>query len=179
MNHRLDEQGLTEADHEIRDRICEALDVKGHERRSITISLRNWHIDWRKVLRTAQTKFNLMRRLQEADDRGYCVCCCTGRRIHYKALDAGHYISRSKALTRFDPMNVHPQSKASNAHQFGNQSQEQYADFMVKKYGSWDVDELYERSRDKEFTWREHPEELISNMVKWAREIKKHEKRIS
>ena len=176
---RLDEQGLTEADHEIRDRICEALNVKGLERRTITWSLMTWHKDWRKVLRISQKQFNLMRRLQEADDHGYCVCCCTGRRIHYKALDAGHFISRSKARTRFDPMNVHPQSKASNAHQFGSQSDEQYGEFMRDNFTEEQMADLYERSRDKEFTWRDHKEELISNRVKWASEIKKHEKRLS
>ena len=176
--NRLDDNGLSENDHEIRDRIAKELDVKGQERRIITNSLRDWHKGWNKVIRASQAQFNLMRRMQEADGHGYCICCCTGRRIHYKALDGGHFISRSKARTRFEPMNVHPQSKASNAHDFGNQDQEQYCLFMINRYGQEEVDALVERSRDKEFTWRDNKELLISSRVLWSRQLKLDKKRI-
>ena len=174
----IDDKGLSENDYEILDRIVHTLDVGGYEKRIITTSLKNWHKGWRKVVNAAQTQFNLMRRMQEADDQGYCRCCCTGRRIHYKALDAGHFISRSKARTRFDPMNVHPQSKASNSHDFGNQDQEQYTLFMINLYGQDEVNELIERSKDKEFTWRDNKELLIRNRVLWGRQLKLDKKRI-
>jgi len=58
--------------------------------------------------------FQKLRRLQEADDCGWCTCVSCGARHAYDDLDAGHYVSRDNNTTAFDPRNVNPQCRACN-----------------------------------------------------------------
>ena len=174
----LDDKGLTEADYVLRDELIDELDATSHEKKAITNMLVQWHKGWSKVVNAGQKRFNLMRRLQEANDEGYCQCCCTGKWIHYTKLDAGHYIPATKQPTRFHPLNVWPQSKASNSHGFGNKDERKYTRFMQEKFG-WDfIDDLYEFSEEKGFTWRDRKKELIVLRVGWERSIKDHKKRL-
>ncbi len=59
-------------------------------------------------------------RLRDSDDEGIATCITSGRRMHWRDLDCGHYISRAKQATRYDEMNCHAQSKGHNRFQGGH-----------------------------------------------------------
>ncbi len=126
-------------------------------------------------LKLAQAQFNMMTRLEASDDEGFCKCVVTGKRIHYKAIDAGHFISANRSSTRFNEMNVHPQSKASNQFDTTNDSLIFYTIWMTEKYGRDAVDELIELSRQ---TKKWERDEVLELRVGWAKRIKKQEQRL-
>ena len=173
----LDDKGLTQADYVLRDQLIEHIGATSAEKGVITKMLIDWHKGWSKVVVASQKQFNLMRRLECADEFGYCTCCCTGERYPYKEIDAGHFISATKQATRFDSRNVHPQSKHSNNHKLGDDAKIQYTMFMVENYGRETVEDLQRLSTTK-LSWRDHKETLIGNRILWARVIKEQLVRI-
>ena len=174
-----DDHGLKSSDYAIRDYAQYRLHLTGRERSTVNRQLAAWHRGWRSAIIAAQKQFNLLRRLQESDDDGYCRCCCTGERIHYKEIDAGHYISDRRQATRFDPMNVHPQSKRQNNHNYGDDDAKiAYQRFMNERYGIQAVSDLLAKS-EQNFSWRERRGEIVLMRVVWAREIKQEQERIN
>ena len=173
----LDDKGLTEADYVLRDELIDELDATSHEKKAITNMLVQWHKGWSKVVNAGQKRFNLMRRLQEANDDGYCQCCCTGQWIHYTKLDAGHFISATKQFTRFRPENVWPQCKASNNHNLGDDAKIQYTMFMMEKIGRHGIEELIRKSKQK-CSFKDDKACLILNRINWERSIKTEKKRL-
>ena len=73
-----------------------------------------------KALKYADKWFSLFIRLRDSDEHGIATCVTSGRRGHWKTMDAGHYISRAKMATRYDPRNAHAQSKQANRFQGGH-----------------------------------------------------------
>lgn len=61
-----------------------------------------------------------------------------------KGNDAGHYVSRGRSATKYDPMNVHLQCAKCNRFQQGNWIQ--YREFMVSFYGKEKTESLELRS---------------------------------
>lgn len=177
LTERLDEKGLTQSDYEMRIRIGDKLIASPSERGSITKDLANWRKGWSKIVESSQKRFNKMRRMQCADDWGYCHCCCTGELIHYKGIDAGHFISATKQNTRFEPSNVHPQSKGSNQWDTTNDSVIDYTMFMVERYGRDHIDKLRAEAKESK-SWGDHKEELLTLRLIWSREIKIQQKRL-
>ena len=59
-------------------------------------------------------------RRSAADDLGYVRCFTCGARVHWKACDAGHYISRNRKAVKFDDRNVKPQCHNCNRILHGN-----------------------------------------------------------
>lgn len=84
--------------------------------------------------------FQLLRRLEEADEFGYCTCISTGKRGYYKTVDGGHFISRRCRATELDPDNVWPQSKYANQYLHGDYLN--YRDRLVEKIGLDRVERL-------------------------------------
>lgn len=173
----LNKEGLTEADVVMRNRIASKLDVKGRELSTLTRNFAEWRKGWNKVVLASQAKFNRLRRLQCADDHGECVCVCTGERYPFTQIDAGHYISATKQATRFDPVNVHPQSKHSNNHTLGDDAKIYYTMWMMERYGREAIERLIAKSKTQK-SWRDHKEELLALRVVWERETKSHKKRL-
>ena len=89
--------------------------------------------------------FQLLRRLEEADEWGMCTCISTGKRIYYKDLDGGHYISRTCRATELEPDNVWPQSKYANQYLHGDYHN--YRDSLIKKIGLDRVERLEDLRR--------------------------------
>lgn len=84
--------------------------------------------------------FQLLRRLEEADDNGYCTCISTGKRQYYKDMDGGHYLSRRYRPTEIEHDNVWPQSKYANQYLAGDPLN--YRDNLIKKIGLDRVERL-------------------------------------
>ena len=84
--------------------------------------------------------FQLLRRLEEADEWGMCTCISTGKRIPYKELDGGHYISRACRATELEHDNIWPQSKYANQYLHGDYHN--YRDRLIDKIGLDRVERL-------------------------------------
>lgn len=92
----------------------------------------------------ADKYFSLYIRMRDADHRGLVKCCTSGKVLHWKEADAGHYISRRFESTRYDPRNCHTQSKQENRFHNGNQLAHQK--YIQNRYGHDVAEELYQKS---------------------------------
>lgn len=63
---------------------------------------------------------SLVVRLKEADKHGINTCFTSGKVLHYKSLQAGHFIPRAHLATRWLLENIRPQSEFENCHLSGN-----------------------------------------------------------
>lgn len=80
-------------------------------------------------------------RRRNADENGMAPCVTCGVVKHWKELQSGHYVSKSKGLAvYFDPRNNNPQCVSCNVFRDGNL--DQYALYMIKKYGEGILKEL-------------------------------------
>lgn len=174
---RLNDQGLTEQDVIDLDELTERFQLNGHEKRATRDMFADWHKGWSKVVESSQRRFNKMRRMQCADDDGMCVCCCTGLAYRFTEIDAGHFVSATKQATRFDPENVHPQSKHSNNHNLGDDAKIDYTMFMMERYGRNGINTIRAKAKTTK-KWGESHLELIALNIVWKREIKHHERRL-
>lgn len=89
--------------------------------------------------------FSLFVRLRDSDENGYCKCITSGRIVHWKDCDAGHFISRRHLATKYDEQNVNAQSRNDNRFNAGNQYA--YAKAIDMKYGPGTADKILARSR--------------------------------
>ena len=93
-----------------------------------------------KLKKMADTAFSLYIRQRDSDENGFgkCVTCNTVN--HYKKMDAGHFISRDHAGTRYDDRNVFLQCKRCNIFMSGNKPE--FAIFLMKRFGEGIVEDL-------------------------------------
>lgn len=63
----------------------------------------------------------------------YAPCVSCGKVLHYKHLDAGHFLPRGYRIYEYDERNVHAQCGNCNAFKQGNYAG--YREFMIEKYG--------------------------------------------
>ena len=76
-----------------------------------------------KIVKALDREFSIWVRLSGADDYGNIRCYTCGETRHWKKCDAGHFQTRAKYMTRWDPMNVKPQCKKCNMVNGGQQYQ--------------------------------------------------------
>ena len=93
-----------------------------------------------KVRTEALTAMQLMRRLEESDERGYCYCISCGKRMFYKQAQGGHYIPRRHRATELEKDNINPQCARCNGFLSGNTIL--YRDNLVKSIGIERVERL-------------------------------------
>lgn len=84
-------------------------------------------------------------RIRDADENGYCTCITSGRLIHWKLCDAGHFISRRHKATKFHEQNVNAQGRFDNRFNAGNQYA--YSKAIDQKYGPGTADKILVMSR--------------------------------
>ncbi len=65
--------------------------------------------------------FSLFIRLRKADENGMVKCFTSGKIMHWKQSQAGHFASRRFYATRWDEINTQVQSVAENIFNQGNQ----------------------------------------------------------
>lgn len=96
----------------------------------------------------------LLARLRESDDLGYCKCCTCGKINKYNdGFDGGHFIAKgSSSYWMLDPRNIHPQCVSCNRPASANRGNsdriaQAYTLFMIDKYGREFVDHMTEMQR--------------------------------
>lgn len=84
-------------------------------------------------------------RLRDADENGFITCITSGRRVHWREADAGHFISRRHMATKYNEKNVNAQSRHDNRFAAGKQFE--YALAIDKKYGNGTAEKLLIQSK--------------------------------
>ena len=115
--------------------------------------------------------FSLYIRLRDADDLGFVKCFTSGRYYHYKNLHAGHFISRTAHSTRWDDINVQPQSVADNL--FGQGEQYKFGKELDLKYGEGTAESLQQKARQIQKFSRVDYEDKISYYKSLVEKLKK------
>ena len=90
--------------------------------------------------------FSLYIRIRDADDLGFVKCYTSGRYYHYKNIHAGHFMSRKSHSTRWDEVNVQPQSIADNL--FAQGRQYQFGVNLDAQYGEGTAESLQQKARE-------------------------------
>lgn len=89
-----------------------------------------------------------LRRMELADDGGWCECWSCGTRKHFTEMQGGHFIPRGKAATKLVEENIHPQCPPCNLYGMRHgDAEKQYTLRMLDWYGREFVDGLIERSK--------------------------------
>lgn len=73
-----------------------------------------------KLVKDLDTLVSRYVRLSRADKSGYVRCFTSGKMVHWKEIQCGHYISRSVRATRWHLDNLRPQSVGENIFKSGN-----------------------------------------------------------
>lgn len=93
-----------------------------------------------------------IRRIESADETGYCRCVSCGNVRHWKEGDGGHWISRKRTATKLNPKNIHFQCKGCN----GPNKQVAgpwYDKYMRDTYGHEFADQLlFESRKEKKYS---------------------------
>ena len=79
-------------------------------------------------------------RKRDADAGGTVSCVTCGKLMHWKDCHASHFVKRQHRSTRWDERNVHAQCSRENVFMGG--SQDEMAEYIVKKYGRETLSEL-------------------------------------
>lgn len=93
-----------------------------------------------KLIKELDKYFSLFIRLRNADSNGMVRCFTSGKIMHYKKAQAGHFISRRHFATRWDEINVQVQSVAENIYNQGNAPV--FTQKLKEKYGEKAVELL-------------------------------------
>ncbi len=120
------------------------------------------------------TIYSIYIRLKYADINGYVRCFTCGARMHWKAIQNGHYVSRTHLATRWHDKNCHPQCVGCNIFKHGNM--EEYALALIKKYG---VPILKTLNKMKQKTIKMSPADYDDEINKYKKKVKVLEEKIN
>lgn len=119
-----------------------------------------------------------LRRLEEADDNGYCRCVSCGCHFHWKNGDGGHFIAKGhSSFWALEKVNINPQCKGCNG--FGMKygtAESRYTLWMVDKHGREFVDAM---EKDKKTAIKIYKKDYEEMIAEFKEQIKFHEKRVS
>ena len=101
-------------------------------------------------LSTLQTKadnaMSIYIRMKHSDPDGYITCVSCGNKHHWKDVDAGHFIPKSRgAAVRWVEENVWPECRGCN--RFNDGHLIGYTLHMIETYGKAKIEELKALSR--------------------------------
>tara|TARA_R100001443_G_scaffold67364_1_gene76166 strand:- start:5409 stop:5807 length:399 start_codon:yes stop_codon:yes gene_type:complete len=74
-----------------------------------------------KLVKNLDTVFSKYIRLKNVDKYGMCKCVTCNKKVYWKQIQAGHFMSRKHYSTRWDEENVYPQCLACNVFRGGEQ----------------------------------------------------------
>ena len=111
-----------------------------------------------------------IRRMESADENGYCKCVSCGVVKHWKEGDGGHYIPRTKTATKLNPKNIHFQCKGCNGPR-KHEAIAEYALFMIDEYGEGFVRALVDESKKVKKYYRKEIEEKIVELKARVKEL--------
>lgn len=123
-----------------------------------------------RLLEDAAELLQKIRRIEESDENGYCKCASCGKVDHYKNMDGGHYIPRSKTAVKINETNIHPQCRNCN-HFRKEEARCPYSIFMIETYGYEYVKWLEAESRKEKKYTRGELEEIIIGFKARLKEI--------
>jgi hypothetical protein len=92
-----------------------------------------------------------IRRIESADENGYCPCSSCGKVYHWKEIHGGHYIPRTKSATKLEEWNINPLCVSCNTYR-AEEARCPYSIWMIETYGYQYVKWLESESR-KEKKW--------------------------
>ena len=106
-------------------------------------------------------------RLKASDDNGYCTCVTCGKVDHYKAMQGGHFIPRTRTILKLCESNIWPQCPHCNC---WGMKQAHY----VLRYREWMVDYYGERrvKAMEKLAWRTAPKFNREEVIQFQRELK-------
>jgi hypothetical protein len=87
------------------------------------------------LLETLDRRFSTYIKKRDSDINGICTCCTCGRRLHYKEIQCGHYISRKNKSTAWNELNANAQCVTCNYNTTTNGYKNIHGEFIDKKYG--------------------------------------------
>jgi hypothetical protein len=90
-------------------------------------------------------------RKKHADEYGFVHCVTCGARMRWEDSQAGHFVKRGHAATRWNEFNVAPQDAACNLYRNG--AQDEFAAYIVRTHGEDVLHELM-RLKRTEKRWR-------------------------
>jgi hypothetical protein len=96
----------------------------------------------KNLIKKLDTVFSIYIRLSNANNKGFCNCFTCGKSLHWKKIQAGHFMSRKHYSTRWDENNVKPQCSSCNVFRYG----EQY--IFSKNLGTELSEKMLELSRE-------------------------------
>lgn len=98
----------------------------------------------KKSIKTLKAKldkvFSEWVRLSNADEFGICTCVTCGKRLPWREIHNGHFISRRCLPVRFNEKNCNCQCTYCNT--FSNGEPQKYFLWMENEYGREEVDKL-------------------------------------
>ena len=108
----------------------------------------------------------LLRRLEESDDNGYCACVTCGKVDHYKNMDGGHFIAKGhSSFWALEEENINPQCKGCNG--FGMKhgtAQYEYGKWMEAKHGELFVQNMLETKKDSRKWYAQDYRDLLADL---------------
>jgi len=84
--------------------------------------------------------FSIYIRMRDANNDGICTCISCGKRLHWKKMDAGHFVNRRYMSLRYSETNVNAQCRSCNRFDEGNPVG--YMKGLKRKYGEDIIDKL-------------------------------------
>lgn len=122
-----------------------------------------------KLKKEADKYYSRMRRMSEADHAGLVRCCTCGKTDNWKHMQLGHYISRNHLSTRYLDENTDIQCVGCNM--FGGGKPDEFALFLMNKYGNGILHWLKEKKKEKTKYSRSDYEDMIAEYKRRIKEI--------
>lgn len=116
--------------------------------------------------------FSIFIRLRNADANGMVQCFTSGKIMHWRESQAGHFVSRRHLATRWDEINVQVQSVKENVFNQGNAPE--FSKRLAEKYGQKAVDLLLIKKHNKCKMGKFEYQILISDYKKKVEGLKKY-----
>jgi hypothetical protein len=123
----------------------------------------------RKLVDDCAVLLQKIRRLESADDDGYCTCVTCGKNLHWKQMDGGHWISRTYTIHKLNPDNIHPQCKGCN--RFDHKIHDDYTLWMIDNYGMEFVEDMNMRKHEPKKYSRPEIEEIKQELKQRMKEF--------
>lgn len=90
----------------------------------------------------------MIRRTHSDPHTGMAKCVTCNKQAHWTEMDCGHFITRAKAKTRYEPMNTWPQCRECN--RMHNGRPEEFEQFLIGQFGEETVEWLHQQSNQTE-----------------------------
>lgn len=87
-----------------------------------------------KLVDDAAVLLQKIRRIEEADSHGYCVCVTCGVYNHWKQMHGGHFLPRNHTYHKLNRKNINPQCVACNTYK-SEAAKIPYTLWMQKTHG--------------------------------------------